>query len=86
MKQLEADRPTLDSQPHDETELHEGRHRGHSRWMMVACCVPMLLIAGIAVLAGAGLGFLLIAVMCTVMMVAMMGAMSGRSGGEGGGR
>ena len=86
MKRLDAHRPAPEAHPHDETEAHESRHGGHSRWMMVACCVPMLLIAGIAVLAGAGLGFLVIAVMCTVMMVAMMGAMSGGSGGDGGGR
>lgn len=79
MKQLEADSPAPETQP------QEGR-RKHSRWMMVACCIPMLLIAGIAVLAGAGLGFLLIAVVCTVMMVAMMGAMSHGPGGDGDGR
>ena len=79
MKHLEADSPP------EESGTPEGR-RKHSRWMMVACCIPMLAIAGIAVLAGAGLGFLLIAVMCTVMMVAMMGAMSGGRGGNGKGR
>lgn len=48
---------------------------GHSRWMMVACCVPMLAIAIAIAASGAGFGFLIIAVMCTVMMAAMMGGM-----------
>ena len=74
---LQADRPRVETEPKEE------RPRRRGRWMMVACCVPMLLIAGIAVLAGAGLGFLVIAVMCTVMMVAMMGAMSHGPGGNG---
>ena len=52
-------------------------HGGHSRWMMVACCIPMLAIAIIAVAAGAGAGFLFVAVMCTAMMMLMMGAMGG---------
>ena len=76
MKELEADNHA------PVTEPQESGH-GHGRWMMVACCVPILLIAGIAVLAGAGWGFLLIAAMCTVMMVAMMAGMShGTRGGK----
>lgn len=57
---------------------------GHSRWMMIACCVPMLVIAAIIAIAGAGFGFLVVAVMCTAMMALMMGGMSG--GGDSGGR
>ncbi len=54
---------------------------GHSRWMMIACCVPMLAIAVVIAASGAGYGFLVIAVMCTAMMAMMMGGMSpgGRS-------
>ena len=53
------------------------RRRGHGhRWMMVACCIPMLAIAVAIAATGAGVGFLIIAVMCTLMMVAMMGGMS----------
>lgn len=48
---------------------------GHSRWMMVACCVPMLAIAIAIAASGAGFGFLIVAVMCTVMMAAMMSGM-----------
>ena len=64
-------------------EQQDGKH-GHSRWMMIACCVPMLVIAVIIALSGAGFGFLFVAVMCTLMMAAMMGGMS--HGGEGGKR
>ena len=57
----------------------------HGHLMMIACCVPMLLIAVALVVTGvAGAGFLLVAVMCTAMMALMMGAMSGR-GPSGGG-
>ena len=52
--------------------------RGHAHWMMIACCVPMLVIAIALVATGvAGTGFIFAAVMCTVMMIAMMSAMSG---------
>jgi hypothetical protein len=63
----------------------ERSHEGHSRWMMIACCIPMLAIAVAVVAAGGGAGFLVIAVMCTVMMALMMGGMSSRDKGEGGG-
>ena len=50
-------------------------HGGHS-WMMIACCVPMLVIAVVLVASGvAGVGFLFGAVMCTLMMAMMMGGM-----------
>ncbi len=56
---------------------HDGHGGGgHSRWMMVACCVPMLAIAIAIAASGAGFGFLIVAVMCTVMMAAMMGGMN----------
>jgi hypothetical protein len=48
-----------------------------SRWAMIACCIPMLIIAALIALSGAGLGFLIIAIMCTAMMAMMMGGMSG---------
>ena len=52
------------------------KHAGHN-WMMVACCVPMLVIAIALVATGvASAGFLLVAIMCTVMMAAMMAGMS----------
>lgn len=64
----------------------EGKRRGHGRWLMIACCIPMLAIAVVLVATGVvGVGFIIVAVACTLMMAAMMGGMShgGGSGGEG---
>jgi len=50
-------------------------HRGHGGhgWMMIACCIPMLIIAGILVATGAASPrFLVVAVGCTLMMALMM--------------
>ena len=50
--------------------------------MMIACCIPMLVIAIALVATGvAGVGFIFVAVMCTLMMALMMRGMHG--GGEG---
>jgi hypothetical protein len=44
--------------------------------MMIACCIPMLVIAGILVATGvASPGFLAVAVGCTLMMALMMRGM-----------
>jgi hypothetical protein len=58
----------------------QGRHGGHSGhgWMMMICCVPMLVIAIVLVATGvAGPGFIFAAIMCTAMMAMMMSMMSG---------
>ena len=53
---------------------HSG-HGGHG-WMMIACCIPMLIIAVILVATGAASpGFLVAAVGCTLMMALMMRGM-----------
>jgi len=57
-------------------------HGGHSRWMMMACCVPMLAIAVAIVASGAGTGFLFVAILCTAMMALMMRGMSGGKGDD----
>jgi len=50
-------------------------HGGHS-WMMIACCIPMLVIAVALVATGvASPGFLFVALMCTAMMAMMMRGM-----------
>lgn len=54
------------------------RHGGHGthRWMMIACCVPMLLIAVALVLTGvANAGAIVFALACTAMMAVMMAGM-----------
>ena len=51
------------------------RHGGHGL-MMIVCCIPMLLIAGVLVLTGVlSPGFLLLAVACIAMMALMMTGM-----------
>ena len=58
-----------------------GGHGGHG-WMMIACCIPMLAIAGVLVATGvASPAFLVVAVGCTLMMALMMRGM-GRGGGS----
>jgi hypothetical protein len=56
--------------------------RGGSRWghhlMMLACCVPMLVVVGVLVVTGvAGTGAIVYALICTGMMAAMMLFMPG---------
>ena len=59
----------------------QGGHSGHG-WMMIACCIPMLVIAGVLVATGAASpGFLVVAVGCTLMMALMMRGM-GHGGGH----
>lgn len=55
--------------------MHTPGHGGHGGrgWMMIACCVPMLVIAIALVATGTvGAGFLVAAAMCTAMMAMMM--------------
>jgi Flp pilus assembly protein TadB len=57
------------------------KHRGHG-WMMIACCVPMLVIAIVLVATGVvGISFVVVAIMCTLMMAMMMGGMGRDSDG-----
>ena len=45
---------------------------GHS-WLMIACCIPMLVIAVALVVTGVvSPTFLIVAIMCTAMMAMMM--------------
>ena len=70
---------TNDNQPsHD---AHGGMtHAGHG-WMMIACCIPMLVIAIALVATGVvGAGLIFGAVMCTAMMAMMMAMMPRGSG------
>jgi hypothetical protein len=57
--------------------------RGGHGCMMIICCIPMLVIAGILVATGAASpGFLVVAVGCTLMMALMMRGMSHGGGGD----
>lgn len=54
-----------------------GLHGGH-RWMMIACCIPMLVVVAALVATGiAGTGAIIYAVVCLAMMWLMMKAMPG---------
>jgi hypothetical protein len=71
---------TLDT--HDNHDEHAGHSHGGHGWMMIACCIPMLVIAVVLVATGvAGVGFIFAAIACTLMMALMMRGMHG--GGEG---
>ena len=64
--------PQIGSHPHQD-HGHGGHH-----WMMIACCIPMLVIAVALVASGvASPGLLIAAVLCTAMMAFMMRGMSG---------
>ena len=64
---------------------HAESHGGHG-WMMIACCIPMLVIAVILVATGvASPAFIVVAVGCTLMMALMMRGM-GHGGGSTQGR
>jgi hypothetical protein len=67
-------------------QVHDhGGHAGHN-WMMLACCVPMLVIAVALVAFGtADAGIILLAIGCTLLMALMMGVMGGH-GHDGGDR
>jgi hypothetical protein len=69
------------TQPHQHTgDAAHGSHRGHGL-MMIACCIPMLVIAVALVATGVvSFGFLFIAVACTALMVLMMRGMGGMGG------
>ena len=59
--------------PGDRTPKSGGRHG----LMMIACCIPMLVIAIVLVATGVvGAGFILVAVGCTAMMALMMRGMN----------
>jgi hypothetical protein len=71
----------LDTHQAPQQDKRDG-HAGHG-WMMIACCIPMLVIAIVLVATGvAGVGFIFAAVMCTAMMAMMMRMMSSGGGDD----
>ncbi len=75
-----TERPSTDDEGGHRAAGHGDRsgHGGHGRhgWMMIACCIPMIVIAITLVATGvANPGFLFVAVACTAMMAMMMFAM-----------
>ena len=79
----------MNHETHRTTQESPGGHAGHGTghgkhgWMMIACCIPMLVIAIALVATGVvGVGFIFIALICTVMMALMMRGMSHGDGGR----
>lgn len=67
----------------DTDRAGHGGHGGHGLMMMI-CCIPMLVIAGLLVATGvAGSGIIVTALLCTAIMAAMMFARPGGRGGHG---
>ena len=74
-----------DQHAHGSSDMSGGASRGHGGHglMMIACCVPMLVIAGVLVATGVvSFGFLIVAVACTAMMALMMRGMHGGAHGS----
>lgn len=57
---------------------HEHPDGGGHRWMMIACCIPMLAVFGVLIATGvAGAGAITFVVVCIALMGLMMFAMPG---------
>jgi hypothetical protein len=66
----------IQDQAHGTGQGGRSGHGGHG-WMMIACCIPMLVIAVVLIATGAASpGFLAVAIGCTLMMAMMMAGMS----------
>ena len=68
---------------HPDTTEHEGSSdRPRHSWLMIACCIPMVVIAVALVATGVvGVGFIVVALACAAMMAMMMRGMD--HGGNG---
>ncbi len=72
---MSTPRDSIPRVSHREHTAGHGAHGGHG-WMMIACCIPMLVIAVVLVATGVvGYGFIFAALMCAVMMAVMMRGM-----------
>lgn len=57
---------------------HEDQGGNRHRWLMIACCIPMVVIVGVLLATGAaGTGAVAFAAICLGMMALMMFAMPG---------
>lgn len=72
------DAPNVHRGPRPPLKGHPDAAHGIHRWMMIACCIPMVVIVGVLIATGAaGSGLLLYAAICIGAMVLMMFAMPG---------
>ncbi len=75
--------PSHDHSAHEGHQMEPNGHGGH-HWMMMACCVPMVIIVLALVATGTvSTGFILFAVLCVGMMALMMRGMDHGSGHAG---
>ncbi|MDT2006954.1 hypothetical protein FXW78_24665 [Rhodococcus opacus] len=62
----------------DREDPHGAGGRSRHHWVMIACCIPMLVVAVALIATGTvGIGSLVFAVACLGMMAVMMFAMGG---------
>lgn len=62
---------------HDTSSREQHSGQGH-RWLMIACCIPMVVVVAVLLATGAaGSGALVFAAICLGMMALMMFAMPG---------
>lgn len=77
MSNQDTDQSRLD--PH----TGHGRFGGGHSWMMIVCCIPMMVIAVVLVATGVvGVGFVLVALVCVAVMALMMRGMEQRHDGR----
>jgi Flp pilus assembly protein TadB len=70
--------PDLSKPPADG---QQGNQRSGHSWMMIACCIPMLIIAVVLAATGVvGVGFIFVALACAAMMALMMRGMGSGKG------
>ena len=68
-----------DNSGHDEyAERHGAGGHSRHRWMMIACCIPMVVVAVALIATGTvGIGGIVFALACLGMMAVMMFPMGG---------
>jgi hypothetical protein len=77
--------PADPGSPHDHRAAGSAGHEGHG-WLMIACCIPMLVVVGILFASGVVGGFFVfLALACTALMAFMMHGMHG-AGQDGAGQ
>ena len=65
-------------EPGAEQQSHEDPGGRSHRWLMLACCIPMVVIVAVLLVTGAaGSGAILFAAICVGLMALMMFAMPG---------
>lgn len=64
--------PRFEDEGGEEQPQKTGSGHGRSHWLMMLCCVPMIIVAVALVVSGTSLAPLVIALACAGLMAAMM--------------